>query len=62
MCVFVKSPEVASPKSLCCCFYSLCANPVNHTGFPKLPVLCSGLNPLALVVLVSLYLAKQQEH
>lgn len=49
MCAFVKRPEAGSPESLCCCFHSLCAGPGVHTGSPVQPVLCSGLNPPALL-------------
>lgn len=35
------------PEFLCCCFQSLCANPVVHTGFPVQPALSSGQNPPA---------------
>lgn len=35
------------PEFLCCCFQSLCANPVVHIGFPVQPALSSGQNPPA---------------
>lgn len=35
------------PEFLCCCFQSLCADPVVHTGFPVQPALSSGQNPPA---------------